>query len=168
MRRTPIVRRTPLTSRSPLARTPMKPRPKVMRRTAAKAREKATKARRDTGPSPSQRRLVFDRAFGCCEICGRVIVPFAGHSYHHRQPRRMGGSSRPEINSPANLLLLCGTATSPGGCHAFVESNRTRAYANGWLVRASADPTEVPVLLEGGDQCLLTDDGGRVEVGDTP
>jgi hypothetical protein len=105
---------------------------------------------------------------GSCEICGRQLYVavrgwVAPHSIHHRQPRQMGGTRRPEINSPANLLLICDDGTERS-CHRHVEANRARARENGWLVRAGADPAEVPVLLEGGDRYLLTDAGDRIEV----
>jgi 5-methylcytosine-specific restriction enzyme A len=165
------LRRTALQRRTELRRTPLE-RKKPMRRQAANLRAGTTQRRRDTGPTPGQRALLLDRACGCCEICGRLLYTFDGigwlapHSIHHRQPRGMGGTSRPEINSPANLLLLCGDATTPGGCHEHVESNRARAYENGWLVRASADPAEVVVLLEGSDWYRLTGDGHRVMAAD--
>lgn len=140
---------------------------------ARAVRSQVARARRNTGPTQAQRKVVLDRSRGFCEICGRQLWVWprgwvAVHSAHHRQPRQMGGSSRPEINSPANLLLLCGSATTPGSCHEHVEANRERAYASGWLVRASADPAAVPVLLEGNDFYLLTDAGDRVlvEAGD--
>lgn len=163
------LRRTALQRRTELRRTPLQ-RKKPMARRAVLVRQQVRKARIDTGPSRAQREQVIDRALGCCEICGRILFDEYGRptsfprSMHHRQPRGMGGSSRPEVNSPANLLLLCGDATTPGGCHGHVESNRAAAYASGWLVRASADPATVPVLLEGDDWCLLDDAGGRTEV----
>lgn len=64
-------------------------------------------------------------------------------------------------NSPANLLLVCGDATTPGGCHAWIETNRAEALRRGLLVRSTADPATVPVQLEGGDWVLLTHDGRR-------
>lgn len=163
------LRRAALARRTELRRTPLAQK-SPMRRQAVKLRERTTAARRDTGPSKAQRAVVLDRSMGGCELCGRLLFDDLnrplGHAYsiHHRQPRGMGGTSRPEINSPANLLLLCGDATTPGGCHEYVESNRARAYLNGWLVRASADPAEVPVLLEGDDWYRLTDNGPLVFV----
>jgi hypothetical protein len=53
----------------------------------------------------------------------------------------MGGSQLPDTNQPQNLLLLC------PDCHEMVESERTAAYAGGWLVRQGADPLDVPVLI---------------------
>lgn len=165
----PLNRTTPLTSRTPLRRTPMKPRARELRRVAVKARERAATARRRTGPSQATRELVIYRAGGCCEVCGLVLfiqlTQVQGpYSIHHRQPRGMGGTRRESINSPANLLLLCGDATDPRGCHHAIESNRAEAYATGRLVRAADDPAQVPVLLEGGDHYLLTDTGERIEV----
>lgn len=162
-----IARRTPLTSRAALRRTPLA-RSKPMRRQAVKARERAYRARVDTGPPKAARLLVLDRALGCCEICGRPLYRFQtrewvdAHSFHHRQPRGMGGTRRPEVNSPANLLLVCGTGTT--GCHGHIEANRTEGYANGWLVRAAGDPAATPVLLEGSVLYLLTREGHRIEV----
>lgn len=148
---------------TPLRRSPI-------RQQGRRLQERARRARVNTGPRTGQREAVLDRSLGCCEICGRRLFDFlsqtfmGAHSIHHRQPRGMGGTTRAEINSPANLLLLCGDATTPGGCHAHVESNRADAYRHGWLVRASANPADVPVLLEGGDRYLLTDSGDRIEV----
>lgn len=164
MRRTPITRRTPLVSATPLRRTPIAPWVKPMRREARQLHRRVEKARKNTGPTTVQRQMVIDRALGCCEICGQQIFgqdnrPVTPYSLHHRRPRGMGGSSRADINSPANLLLLCGTGTT--GCHGHVESNRATSYANGWLVRADHNPAEVPVLLEGADRYAHNDTGDR-------
>lgn len=169
LRRTALARKTQLRGGGgPLRRTPLgqsrEPRPRVVKR------------RRDTGPKPEQRNLVVDRAAGCCELCGRILHDgyewLETHSFHHRQPRGAGGSSRPEVNSPANILLLCGTGTQ--ACHGFVEAHRRSAEAEGWLVRHGTDPAEVPVtVFAGGDadlahtftrRVLLTDDGQYLEV----
>ncbi|WP_299055082.1 hypothetical protein [uncultured Nocardioides sp.] len=94
---------------------------------------------------------MLDRADGCCEICGVLIHDGDGwvgeHSFHHRRPRRMGGSSDPATNRPSNLLLICGSATSPAGCHLLVESQRALALGNGWLLHAEQNPTLEPVEL---------------------
>ena len=161
------LRRTALERKSELRRTPLQ-RKKPMNRQARTVRATVAKKRKDTGPSRAQRAIVLDRSLGACEICGRQLYVavrgwIAPHAIHHRQPRQMGGSSRTEINSPANLLLICDDGTDRS-CHRHVESNRALAYENGWLVRASADPATVPVLLEGSDLYLLTDDGDRIEV----
>ena len=57
----------------------------------------------------------------------------------------MGGTRRPGTNSPANLLLLCGTGTS--GCHGRVETYRQAARQLGWLLQQDDDPSTVPVYL---------------------
>lgn len=142
-------RRTPLPRGGPLKRNTARP-----------------KRQRDTGPTKSTKDLVWARAGGRCEVCGGSLAGMRGFSRHHRRPRRMGGSRLPETNSPANVLLVCGSATSPDGCHQRIESNRTRAYEDGLLLRADQTPTDVPVMLADPNHpsqwprlVWLTDDG---------
>lgn len=160
------LRRTALTRRTELRRTPM-PRGKR----ATRDRAVRTIARqRDTGPTAAVRRLVAERADWSCEVCGQLLwTPELGwvtpHSYHHRRPRAMGGSATADTNSPANLLLLCGTADT--GCHGWIEGNRTRALARGWLVLQGQDPSAIRVTfpsLQGPHLVLLDHDGTYVEV----
>lgn len=98
---------------------------------------------RSTGPTVVQRRAVYDRAQGLCEVC-RVQVP-AGTPPHHRRPRGMGGSSVPWINDPSNLLLLC--MTEPNDCHSRVERERADAHERGLLVRYGDEPWAVPAVI---------------------
>ncbi|GAA1909268.1 hypothetical protein GCM10009737_08110 [Nocardioides lentus] len=151
----PLQRRTPLHAVTGLQRSAPAPR-------LGRARVRP----RDTGPGASTQALVLDRAAGCCELCGRRLHDgdaWTGpHSFHHRRPRRMGGSRAAATNSPANLLLLCGSATSPDGCHLHVEQQRAMALNQGWLLHDGHDPTEVDVLLAytpPGHRTWLTDDG---------
>ncbi|NUO57260.1 MAG: HNH endonuclease [Hamadaea sp.] len=143
------------------------------RRERAARKVKASTRRRDTGPTADTRILVVLRAHGCCEYCGRLLLRADGtwtgdHSIHHRQPRGMGGSSLSAANSPANLLLLCGSGTT--GCHGYLERYRTQAEQDGWIVRHGLDPADVPVaVFQGGAgsgvaQVLLTVDGDYAEV----
>ena len=57
----------------------------------------------------------------------------------------MGGTDRPELNLPSNLLSLCGSGTT--GCHGDIESNRTLAYEKGWIVKRDHDAAETPVEI---------------------
>jgi len=100
--------------------------------------------------------LVKARSGGRCERCGTRDSPY--WSLHHRKPRGMGGSKDPAINSPANLLYLCGSGTT--GCHGWVESNRTLAREAGLLLYRNDEPVQIPVQLFAGTHRLL-DDGGR-------
>ena len=123
-----------------------------------------TRRRRVTGPDHHTRFLVTARASSCCEVCGISVVRDIC-SYHHRVPRGMGGTRSPWINLPSNILLVCGSATSMGGCHESIESHRERAYANGWLVRRGAFlPAEVPVLTYYAGRVLLDDHGAYVDL----
>jgi 5-methylcytosine-specific restriction protein A len=110
------------------------------------------------GPSTRVRRLVAERADWRCEVCARPIT--GDHSVHHRLPRGMGGSRHAVINSPANLLLLCGSGTT--GCHGWIESHRETAYALGLLVHRGHSPAEVPVHTIHG-RVLLRQDGTTAE-----
>jgi hypothetical protein len=100
---------------------------------------------------------VHARSQGKCERCG--TSDSLRWSLHHRKPRGMGGSRDPLINSPANILLLCGSGTE--GCHGWVESNRNESYASGLLVHRNDDPAEFPVTLRYGEVYL--DDVGGVQ-----
>lgn len=91
------------------------------------------------------RETVRLRADGHCERCGRSIANYPA-DIHHRRPRSMGGTRRPEIHAPESLVVLC------RDCHVWVESNRAQASEHGWLVlhRDPRDPAEVPVFVAGG------------------
>jgi 5-methylcytosine-specific restriction endonuclease McrA len=91
---------------------------------------------RNTGPSKDERAEVYGRSGGKCERCYHRTTDMA---IHHRLPRRMGGTSNPLINDPANLVLLC------RACHDDVESNRGNAYLFGWLLHADDDPRTIAV-----------------------
>lgn len=120
-------------------------------------------------------RQLIARAEGCCERCRLSVVEVEAPEFddrglrwsvQHRKPAGMGGTSRPEFNSPANLLLLCGSGTT--GCHGWVEANRTAARNAGWLVWQSQDPEEMPVLLHDGRRVLLMADWTYADTAVTP
>lgn len=113
------------------------------------ARMAAPKRARNTGPNRSTLKILAARSEGLCEFW-QCLDP-AGHT-HHRRPRRMGGSSAPDTNLPANLVRLC------PGHHDFVESQRAKALEIGLLLHAGAAPAKVPVLLRHG-RVLLGNDG---------
>ena len=113
-----------------LKRTPM-------RRTAAKRT-----APRDTGPDRATRFLVYEREGLRCACCG---VPLDSEtcwrSIQHRKARGVGGG-----NEMANLILLCGSATSDG-CHLRAEQRSDEMHARGFWLRSDEDPALVPVML---------------------
>jgi 5-methylcytosine-specific restriction protein A len=96
--------------------------------------------RRDTGFSPDTKALIEDRAGSRCELCGEYSSDCVAH---HRRCRGMGSTRRPETNRAANGLWVCGMD------HNRIESHRALSYDNGWLVRQSHTPTDVPVLRRG-------------------
>lgn len=103
-----------------------------------------------TGPTRTVRKLVLTRDQGCCVRCGREVYDpdadrlYQMYSLQHRAPRGMGGTRSQVINSPVNLVTLCGSGTT--GCHGWVESNREEARLYGWAVSRYQSPDVVPML----------------------
>ena len=131
----------------------------LVRRTPLRtSREKRT-GRRDTGPDRTTRELVLERDDWRCACCGASVWgrPF---SRQHRDARGMGGTSRPEANSPVNLIVLCGSATSPGGCHLACEQRDQRLNELGFWLKHGQDPATTPVAHAVYGWVLLLPDGG--------
>lgn len=109
-------------------------------------------------PTARTRAVVKHRAerygYPVCERCGRA----SGTNVHHRRPRGLGGSKDLATNLPSNLLLLCGSGTT--GCHGWIESQRTEAKANGWLLEQWQSPLETPVRVHDRGLVLLDNIGG--------
>jgi hypothetical protein len=149
MKRSELVRRTPLRAKAGLKS-----------RTALAKGAPKKRTQRPTGPKQAVVALVFARDGGCCIRCGKPVRPEdrgVGFSVHHRAARLMGGTSRPDVNFPSNLVILCGSGTT--GCHGEVESSRVLARAAGLLLWVKADPAKVPVQTWWGP--ALLDDKGR-------
>lgn len=89
------------------------------------------------------RELIIIRSGGICECCGNTRY----ESLHHRTPRGMGGSTNHELNTPANIVAVCGHGTA--GCHGRIEISRTIATRYGWLVPRGQDPEETPIIYRG-------------------
>lgn len=103
-----------------------------------------------TGFSPAVRALITARSSGKCEICGL----HAADEIHHRRPRGMGGSKRPDTNTASAGVHLC------RDCHRLVELHRSVAFTCGWLVSQYAEPSAV-LFMYRGDLVKLDDDGGK-------
>lgn len=104
------------------------------------------------------RNLVLARAEGKCERCGVALDPFF-YSLQHRRARGMGGSKRPDTNSPTNLVALHGSATT--GCHGFIEAHPDVARAEGMRISQVQSPALVAVLTWRG-WVWLNHEGGFV------
>ena len=109
-----------------------------------------------SGPARAVRGLVWERDGGACAWCG-CPVREGEHSLQHRRARGMGGTRRADANSPANLVLVCGSGTTL--CHGWVEAHPGEAERRGFRLRQWADPVEVPVLWAGGVWVRLGHDG---------
>ena len=113
---------------------------------------------RETGPDRTTRELVLERDDYACACCGNSVL-YGPYSLQHRAARGMGGTSRLEINSPVNLITLCGSATSPGGCHLACEQREIRLNELGFWLRSGQDPATTPVAHAGYGWVLLLPDG---------
>lgn len=123
---------------------------------ARRARRKGSP--RKTGPSQETREAVYERDQYRCARCGRHIATYAA-SIQHRKPRGMGGTKDPSINSPANLILLCGDGVR--GCHGYIEQHREEAKQDGYGVAWWEDPATIPVRYWDGNTYTLTNGGER-------
>ena len=65
---------------------------------------------------------LLERAHGHCEL--RIVACGGPLHRHHRLRRSHGGN-----NTLENLLVLC------SNCHAYVHSEVSESYLNGWLIR---------------------------------
>lgn len=83
-------------------------------------------------------------------------------SRQHRIPRGAGGSNL--VDRPSNLVTLCGSATSPDGCHNWAEhGHRTDAEVLGYLLpklNPAIDPESEPIFIHSAGWVLLDDTGG--------
>lgn len=107
------------------------------------SRERRT-GRRDTGPDRSTRELVDERDDWTCACCDESVHgrPF---SRQHRVARGMGGTSDARLNAPSNIVLLCGSATSPGGCHLACEERSERMHELGFWLNSWQRPWLEPI-----------------------
>ena len=115
------------------------------------------KSRRKTGATPEVRMQVMVRADFRCERCGISLLQQIQMSIHHRRPRAMGGTKRPETNYTSNLMALCGSGTS--GCHGYLESHRDEAILYGFIVPQYEMPSKVAVKTYIHGWVLLNDEG---------
>jgi hypothetical protein len=100
----------------------------------------------DAGPSARVCRLVFARAFGCCESCGSSVIG-RPYSIQPRVARDAGGISRAGANALWNFSLLCGSAASPGGCLLLCEQRDQDLHDRGIWLQSWENPRLVPVQL---------------------
>ena len=113
-----------------------------------------------TGFSVEVRHTILARSEGYCEVMAAGCTLMATE-IHHRRPRGMGGTVRPETNLASNGLAACRT------CHLRCESMRNWARENGFVLLQGDNPADVPVFWrcgwDGGRKALvlLDDIGGK-------
>lgn len=149
-----------------MRRTPLKPGTKPLRRKTPLREVSPKRAAasgepvrpRDTGPDRTTRDLCAERDLYACVRCGRQLLT-GPKSLQHRLARGLGGTSNAALSRPSNLIWLCGSATTPGGCHLAAESRSEETRIGGWWVPSWQNPADVPVLHSQYGPVLLLDDG---------
>lgn len=107
--------------------------------------------------------LVTARSGGHCECMSSGCTLIAEHT-HHRRPKGMGGTWRPESQYASNALACCLR------CHLKIHAMPTWARTHGFLVRQSDEPAAVPVWwrccehVDTKRLVLLTDSGACLPV----
>jgi hypothetical protein len=124
-------------------------------------------AKRPRADWSALRELLYGRAEGRCEVSGRPL-DFDTFDLHHRRNKGMGGTSRPDTDTPVNLLAL-DPVVHNGGPASVHADRRGVSGPNGWLVSKLNDrPGDTPVLLrptpEFEQWFILTADGLRVPI----
>lgn len=164
-RKTPLTAKTGLTTRtelsrgSELTRASSLPRGVHVPRPRSTAQRGSSTGRSDQG-TPIPRDLaawILERAEDCCDWCGAYCLN-GPYSRQHRAARGMGGRSG--ANTAENLVLLCGTANSPGGCHLRCEHDDLDAAREaGFRLRPGEDPAATPIHRHGVSWVLPTSEG---------
>lgn len=96
--------------------------------------------------------LVTGRSGGNCECMSSGCTLIAEH-LHHRRPKGIGGTRRPESQWASNALHVCLR------CHLKIHAMPTWGRNNGFLVRQSDDPAATPVRWRCSHAVLLDDSG---------
>lgn len=109
----------------------------------------------DTGFPKGARNLIDGRSGGQCEVQTEGCTVIATQR-HHRRCRGSGGTRLTWVNRAGNGLHVC------LACHAHIESYRTEAMSNGWLVsmNRTQKSSEIPVQYRG--RAAFLDDAGDV------
>jgi 5-methylcytosine-specific restriction protein A len=91
------------------------------------------------------RRVVLERDQNTCQRCG-VNVLYRLASVQHRIARGRGGTASPRVWTPSNMVLMCGSAITPGSCHNLVENEeREQGKDEGWVLPMN-NPDIYPAL----------------------
>lgn len=99
----------------------------------------------------------YERAGGYCEITGLPLDPERFEA-HHRRPKGMGGTSRPDRDRLSNVLAI--TPAIHNGGPQSVHQNPGWSRPRGYLLSKEVEwAVLVPVLLGGLYWVHLGDDG---------
>lgn len=96
--------------------------------------------------------LVTARSQNYCECMSTGCTLIAEH-IHHRRPKGLGGTRRPESQWASNALHVCLR------CHLKIHAMPTWSRTHGFLVRQADDPATVPLYWRFSQTLLLNDTG---------
>lgn len=101
---------------------------------------------------------LWERSGGHCEITGQTLDPETFDA-HHRRPKGMGGTSKPDKDWLTNLLALTPAIHNggPQSVHGRTTWSRPRGYL---LPKDTPWAGMVPVLLLGRRWVMLGEEGG--------
>lgn len=116
--------------------------------------------------SMATRLAIWEREGWRCAACGRTLYLTDFYSLQHRRARGMGGTRRADTAAVTNGLLVCGSATSRGGCHLAIEAHPAWALSKGYRVGQTRDPATVPVYIHHAGWVYLTPEGGYLPAKD--
>lgn len=118
--------------------------------------------KRDTPNWTALREALWERSKGLCEVSGQPLDP-AGFDAHHRRPKGMGGTYRPDTDTLVNLLALAPYVHNmdPRSVHLDPTWSRPRGYL---VAKNTARVDLVPVLHHSGIWVLLTHKGPYIEM----
>ena len=91
---------------------------------------------------------VIERSGGKCEAMNFQYCTGQAEQLHHRQLRSQGGEHTVE-----NIIAVCAAD------HSRFHREVAEAQSQGWIVRSTQEPGEVPMKYRG-RTAILTEDGG--------
>ena len=91
---------------------------------------------------------VIERSGGKCEAMNFQYCTGQAEQLHHRQLRSQGGEHTVE-----NIIAVCAAD------HSRFHREVAEAQSQGWIVRSTQEPAEVPMKYRG-RTVVLTEDGG--------
>jgi len=105
------------------------------------------------------RETLWVRCDGFCEVSGRPL-DFETFDAHHRRPKGMGGTYRPDTDTAANLLAL--DPEVHNGASWSVHQRPSWSRPRGYLLRNVVEEARLEPLLYRGRTWMILDEEGTM------